>query len=46
MDREPDASGYTMWLKGLNSGEYTREFVFQGFADSREFTNICARYGL
>ena len=46
MDREPDASGYAMWLKGLNSGEYTREFVFQGFADSREFTNICARYGL
>ena len=46
MDREPDADGYAMWLKGLNSGEYTREFVFNGFADSKEFTNICKRYGL
>ena len=46
MDREPDASGYNMWLNGLNSGEFSREDVFQGFVKSREFTNICARYGL
>ena len=46
MDREPDASGYNMWVNGLNSGEFSREDVFQGFVKSREFTNICARYGL
>lgn len=46
MDRDPDADGYAMWLNGLNSGEFTREFVFNGFVYSKEFTDICARYGL
>ena len=46
MDRDPDANGYAMWLNGLNSGEFTREFVFNGFVYSKEFTDICARYGL
>ena len=45
MDREPDESGLNGWLAVLNSGG-SREEVVYGFAQSREFGEIVASYGL
>ena len=45
MDRNPDTAGFNAWVGQLNSG-VSREEVFQGFAQSREFGEICARYGI
>ena len=33
------------WLNTLNSG-HSREFVFNGFANSVEFSNLCDTYGI
>lgn len=45
MDREADASGLNAWVNVLESGK-SREHVFNGFADSVEFRNICNSYGI
>ena len=45
MDREADVSGLLAWEKVLKDGQ-GREHVFNGFADSPEFREICARYGI
>lgn len=45
MDREADASGQRTWTQALADGA-SREWVFNGFAASKEFANICARYGI
>ena len=45
MDREADGSGLVAWEKVLRDGQ-GREHVFNGFADSPEFREICARYGI
>ena len=45
MDREADANGLTAWVEVLRSGE-NREHVFNGFADSVEFREICSSYGI
>ncbi|MBO4636081.1 MAG: leucine-rich repeat protein [Clostridiales bacterium] len=45
MGREPDQSGYDAWVAQLNEG-VSREVVFEGFAQSPEFTRICASYGI
>lgn len=45
MDRASDPSGKAYWLERL-SGGVSREGVFKGFAESAEFTNICASYGI
>lgn len=45
MGREPDEAGYNAWVGQLNSG-VSREEVFNGFAQSQEFTQICAWYGI
>ncbi|MBB5264157.1 hypothetical protein HNP82_001262 [Catenibacillus scindens] len=45
MDREGDAGGLNAWVNVLKSGQ-SREHVFNGFADSPEFQEICAGYGL
>lgn len=45
MDREADGAGLNAWVKVLRSGK-SREHVFNGFADSNEFREICARYGI
>ena len=45
MGREPDQAGYNAWVGQLNSG-VSREEVFNGFAQSQEFTVICAQYGI
>lgn len=45
MGREPDQAGYDAWVGQLDSG-ISREEVFNGFAQSVEFTRICASYGI
>ena len=45
MGREADSAGYNAWVRQLNSGT-SREEVFNGFAMSNEFGNICASYGI
>lgn len=44
-DREYDQEGYSYWLNRLNSGVSRRE-VLSGFANSAEFANLMASYGL
>ncbi len=45
MGREYDQGGLEDWVNKLETGT-TREEVFNGFAQSAEFTNICAEYGI
>lgn len=45
MDREADESGLTDWVNQLNSG-VSRQTIFNGFADSAEFSIIVKSYGL
>lgn len=45
MGRSSDAEGKKLWLKELSSGK-TREEVFNGFALSNEFANLCKKYGI
>lgn len=45
MDRSSDAGGKSYWMNCLNQG-LSREYVFQGFAHSQEYTNICNSYGI
>ena len=45
MDREADGEGLNNWVRVLQSGQ-SREHVFNGFADSPEFREICASYGI
>ena len=43
--RQPDQAGLNSWVNALNNGT-TRENVFCGFANSEEFGNLCASYGV
>ena len=43
--RSSDASGKAYWMSQLNSGK-TRDFVFNGFVGSLEFTRLCNQYGI
>ncbi len=45
MNRSSDASGKAYWLERLSAG-VSREGVYKGFAESAEFSNICASYGI
>ena len=45
MDRAPDAAGKAHWVELLDNG-ISRTGVFQGFAESAEFTRICNAYGI
>ena len=45
MDREAEADGLTYWKNVLNSGT-DRQTVLSGFANSDEFKEIMAEYGL
>lgn len=45
MGREPDEDGYNYWLNQLEEGK-SREEIFAGFANSREFYEICDSYGI
>lgn len=45
MDREPDEAGFCDWVDKLNYTN-TREYVFNGFLFSTEFTMRCASAGI
>ncbi len=45
LDRSSDPSGMAHWTSVLNDG-VSREYVFRGFAQSQEYTNICNSYGI
>ena len=44
-DREADESGLNAWVGELDKG-LSRLHVYKGFAESREFTEVCSRYGI
>lgn len=46
MNREGEKSGRDMWIGLLDRGEWSREQVFYGFADSAEFIRICREAGI
>lgn len=43
MGRESDTAGKASWLSALKNGK-TRDEVFAGFANSKEFGDICSAY--
>ena len=45
MDRKSDSGGKKYWLDKLGNG-MSRTFVLKGFVDSKEFTDICNKYGV
>lgn len=45
LDREADAGGKEDWGEMLSHG-VSRLYVFRGFAESAEYSGICAQYGL
>ena len=45
MDREGEATGVAFWTRYLKDG-HSRQDVFDGFADSREFAGLKAQYGV
>lgn len=45
LDRNADAGGKAYWLGCMQSG-VTREGIFKGFAESKEFNDLCAFYGI
>ena len=45
LGREYDKNGLNYWLKELSSGK-SKDFVLNGFANSKEFSNIMASYGI
>jgi len=44
--RAADDASLTIWVNGLETGEYTKEFIFAGFANSTEFGVLCDNYGI
>ena len=45
MNREADVSGKNYWIGCMDQG-LSREYVFCGFAMSKEFSEICTKYGI
>lgn len=45
LDRNAEPGGYNYWMKKLSSG-MTRDEVLSGFAYSKEFSNIQAKFGI
>ena len=45
MGRYPDDGGYYTWTNAM-AHDMTRDEVFEGFVNSQEFSDICARYGI
>ena len=43
--READEGGLNGWVSDLENG-MSREYVYRGFAESTEFTNLCGNYGV
>ncbi len=45
LDRASDAGGKASWVSLLEQG-ISREYVFKGFVESAEYSNICSSYGI
>ncbi|SFQ22175.1 Listeria/Bacterioides repeat-containing protein [Butyrivibrio proteoclasticus] len=45
LGRQPDEAGFNDWVSQLNNGR-SRDDIASGFANSQEFANILAQYGL
>ena len=45
LGRKADAVGRAKWLAQMNAG-MSRKAVFEGFANSKEFADLCTRYGI
>ncbi|MCM1081983.1 MAG: DUF4214 domain-containing protein [Clostridium sp.] len=45
LDREADVEGRNTWL-GLMEQGLSRDYVFRGFVESPEYTNLCESYGI
>ncbi len=45
MGREPDEGGFAYWMDKIENG-MSRANVFSGFANSKEFYNLCKDYGI
>ena len=45
LDRSPDDDGMKTWLSALETGA-SRKYIFAGFANSQEWKNLCADYGI
>lgn len=45
LDRASDPSGKESWMRILYQGA-SREYVFRGFVESQEYTQICSSYGI
>lgn len=43
--READSEGLNMWKERLD-GNASKNLIFNGFADSAEFSNLCDKYGI
>lgn len=43
--RKADAEGKSYWLSLLSTG-VSREYVYHGFAESQEFSNLCGGFGV
>ncbi len=46
LGREAEPNGLADWVGQLDRGEKTRDEILPGFANSQEFSNIMAQYGL
>lgn len=45
LDRYADPNGSAYWLSCMQNG-VTREGIFKGFAESKEFNDLCSSYGI
>ena len=45
MGREPEDEGFNYWIDAMNKG-MTKDQLFDNFAASKEFTDICNSYGI
>ncbi len=45
LGRDADEGGKATWVENLSEG-LSREFVYRGFAESAEFTELCRSYGI
>ncbi|MBR2749843.1 MAG: DUF4214 domain-containing protein [Clostridiales bacterium] len=45
-DRASEPAGKEYWVGQLKNGAMTRDQVIMGFIDSKEWCNVCAKYGV
>lgn len=45
LDRPSDSNGLAYWLDVMDTG-FSRTYIYRGFAESAEFTGICANAGI